>query len=100
MPAIIADRLVKPAERVADALADPRWGGRTALALIATYGLLWWAYAVVAKGSQSIHFDMGEIFAWSLEPAFGYPKHPPFSVWVVTAWFAVFPRTDWAYYLL
>lgn len=100
MRAAFHDRIIAPAEQVADALADPRRGGRTALALIAAYVLLWWAYAVIAKSSQSIHFDMGEIFAWSLEPAFGYPKHPPFGVWVVTAWFSVFPRTDWAYYLL
>ena len=27
-------------------------------------------------------------------------KGPPFSVWVAAAWFAVFPRADWAFYLL
>jgi 4-amino-4-deoxy-L-arabinose transferase-like glycosyltransferase len=100
MRAVLADRILEPAGRVADALADPRKGGRTALILIVVYVLLWWAFAVVDNSSHSIHFDMSEMFAWSLEPAFGYPKHPPFAVWVVTAWFAVFPRTDWAYYLL
>jgi len=95
-----SEHILEPAEHAADALADPCRGNRAALGLIAAYVLLWWAYAVVAKSSQSIHFDMGEIFAWSLEPAFGYPKHPPFGVWVVTMWFAIFPRTDWAYYLL
>jgi len=100
MPFAPLQTLNRAAERLADALADPRRGARTALALIVVYGLLWWAYAVIAKSSQSIHFDMGEIFAWSLQPAFGYPKHPPFGVWLVTAWFTVFPRADWAYYLL
>jgi 4-amino-4-deoxy-L-arabinose transferase-like glycosyltransferase len=43
---------------------------------------------------------MGEVFAWSTELAYGYPKHPPFPAWVAAVWFAVFPRADWAYYLL
>jgi 4-amino-4-deoxy-L-arabinose transferase-like glycosyltransferase len=86
--------------RLVDALADETRGPRTAAALLAVYALLWWAYALVAKSTQSIHFDMGEVFAWSTELAYGYPKHPPFPAWVAAAWFAVFPRADWAYYLL
>lgn len=86
--------------RLVDALADERRGRRTAAALLALYALLWWAYALVAKSTQSIHFDMGEVFAWSTELSYGYPKHPPFPAWVAAAWFAVFPRADWAYYLL
>jgi 4-amino-4-deoxy-L-arabinose transferase-like glycosyltransferase len=86
--------------RLVDALADPRRSHRTAAALLVVYGLLWWAYALVAKSTQDIHFDMGEAFAWSTELAYGYPKHPPFTAWVAAAWFAIFPRADWAYYLL
>lgn len=86
--------------RLVDALADERRGPRTAAALLAVYALLWWAYALIAKSTQSIHFDMGEVFAWSTELSYGYPKHPPFPAWVAAAWFAVFPRADWAYYLL
>jgi len=86
--------------RLVDALADERRGRRTAAALLALYALLWWAYALIAKSTQSIHFDMGEVFAWSTELSYGYPKHPPFPAWVAIAWFAVFPRADWAYYLL
>jgi dolichyl-phosphate-mannose-protein mannosyltransferase len=86
--------------RLVDALADARRGPRTAAALLGLYALLWWGYAVVAKSTQSIHFDMGEVFAWSTELAYGYPKHPPFPAWVAGAWFAIFPRVDWAYYLL
>lgn len=83
-----------------DALGDPRRQHRSAAALIVIYVLLWWAYAVVAKSSQGIHFDMAEQYAWSLHPAFGYAKHPPFAAWLLTAWFAVFPRADWAFYLI
>ena len=86
--------------RLVDALADARRGPRAAAALLAGYALLWWAYALIAKSTQSIHFDMGEVFAWSTELAYGYPKHPPFPAWVAAVWFAVFPRADWAYYLL
>jgi 4-amino-4-deoxy-L-arabinose transferase-like glycosyltransferase len=85
---------------VVDALGDPRRQHRTAAALIVLYVVLWWAYAVIAKSTQGIHHDMGEQFAWSQHPAFGYPKHPPFSAWLVALWFAIFPRADWAYYLL
>ena len=43
---------------------------------------------------------MGEVVSWSLIPAYGYPKHPPFPAWVAAVWFAVFPYADWAFYLL
>jgi 4-amino-4-deoxy-L-arabinose transferase-like glycosyltransferase len=96
----ILNRVLAPFERLAAALADPKRGDRTAAALILGYVLVWWLYAVVAKGSQDIHFDMGEVVSWSLVPAYGYPKHPPFPAWVATVWFALFPYADWAYYLL
>src|SRR5262249_8667944 len=47
--------------RLVDALADERHGHRTAAGLLVVYALLWWSYAVVAKSTQSIHFDMGEV---------------------------------------
>ena len=99
-PTNLVARFIRRLGLIVDALGDPSRQNRTAAALIAVYVLLWWAYAVVAKGTQGIHFDMGEQFAWSLQPAFGYPKHPPFCAWIVALWFAVFPRTDWAFYLL
>jgi 4-amino-4-deoxy-L-arabinose transferase-like glycosyltransferase len=92
--------LLRPFRRLADALADPARANATALVLIAGYVLAWWIYAVIAKGSQDIHFDMGEVVSWSLVPAYGYPKHPPFPAWVAAIWFTIFPYADWAYYLL
>ena len=91
---------MRPFARLADALTDDRRADRTAAIAIVGYVLLWWIYAVIAKGSQDIHFDMGEVVSWSLVPAYGYPKHPPFPAWVAAIWFAVFPYADWAYYLL
>jgi 4-amino-4-deoxy-L-arabinose transferase-like glycosyltransferase len=94
------DGLLRPFRRLADALADPARANATALMLIAGYVLTWWIYALIAKGSQDIHFDMGEVVSWSLVPAYGYPKHPPFPAWVAAVWFTIFPYADWAYYLL
>jgi Dolichyl-phosphate-mannose-protein mannosyltransferase len=87
-------------ERLADALLDPARRERVMAALLVGYAVVWSLYGVLAKGSQDIHFDMGEMFAWSREPALGTPKHPPLAAWVVGLWFSVMPRTDWTYYLL
>ncbi len=100
MTQLFGTRFAAPFERLVDALADPKRGDRAAAALILGYVIVWWLYAVVAKGSQDIHFDMGEVVSWSLIPAYGYPKHPPFPAWVATFWFTIFPYADWAYYLL
>jgi 4-amino-4-deoxy-L-arabinose transferase-like glycosyltransferase len=89
-----------PLDRLAAALVDPSRRERTAVQLLIGYVAVWTLYGVLAKGSQDVHFDMGEAVAWSREPAFGYSKHPPLSAWVVRAWFTMFPLADWAYYLL
>jgi hypothetical protein len=85
---------------LADALVDPRRRERTAAALLVGYAAIWTLYAVIAKGSQDIHFDMGEVVAWSRELALGTPKHPPLSAWLAGTWFTFFPLADWAFYLL
>jgi 4-amino-4-deoxy-L-arabinose transferase-like glycosyltransferase len=87
-------------DRLAAALLDPRRRERHAVLVLGAYVALWTLYGVIAKGSQDIHFDMGEALAWSRELAVGNPKHPPLSAVLVKAWFSVFPRADWAYYLL
>ena len=93
-------RVLVPINRLVEALVDPARRGRTVLIVLASYAVVWTLYAALAKSSQDIHFDMGEVVAWSRDPALGTPKHPPFSAWVVGAWFSVLPLTDWAYYLL
>ena len=95
-----ARSVLAPFERLAALLADPVRGDRTAALVLVGYVAVWTLYAVLAKGSQDIHFDMGEAVAWSREIWLGTPKHPPLSAWVAGLWFAVFPLTDWAYYLL
>jgi Dolichyl-phosphate-mannose-protein mannosyltransferase len=87
-------------DRVARALADKRRRARTLAAVLVGYTTVWTLYAMIAKASQDVHFDMGEGVAWSRELATGNPKHPPASAVIIKLWFAVFPLADWAYYLL
>ena len=86
-------------DRLFDALTDPVRCERTMAAVLAGYVAVWSLYAAIAKSSQDIHTDMGEIVAWSRDAGLGTPKHPPLAAWLVRGWFAVMPRQDWAYYL-
>jgi hypothetical protein len=86
-------------DRLIAALTDPARRERAVVRVLAGYCALWALYGAIAKGSQDIHFDMGEMVAWSRETFWGTPKHPPFGAWLVSAWFGVFPLADWAYYL-
>ncbi len=83
--------------RLLDALVDASRCERTVL--VALCAALWTIYGIIAKGSQDLHFDFGEQYSWSLDTIWASPKHPPLAQWLVGAWFAVFPRADWAYYL-
>jgi 4-amino-4-deoxy-L-arabinose transferase-like glycosyltransferase len=82
-----------------DALVDPARCERRMTLVLAGYAATWSLYAAIAKSSQDIHADMGEMVAWSSEIGLGGPKHPPLGAWLVRAWFSVFPRQDWAYYV-
>jgi hypothetical protein len=86
-------------DRLIAALTDPARRERTAVVVLAAYCGVWALYGAVAKGSQDVHFDMGEMVAWAREVTWGTPKHPPLGAWLVRAWFSVFPLADWSYYL-
>jgi len=88
-----------PFERIFAALIDPAKSERTMLTLLAGYAAAWSLYGAIAKGSQDLHFDIGEMFAWSHQVSLSAPTHPPLGAWLVRAWFAVMPRQDWAFYL-
>ena len=83
-----------------DALVDPARRQRSMAIVVLGYVAAWTLYGVIAKGSQDIHVDMSEQYVLARELAWGYPKHPPLAMVLVRAWFAVFPTSDWAYYLL
>jgi 4-amino-4-deoxy-L-arabinose transferase-like glycosyltransferase len=85
--------------RLLDALIEPARRERAVLVVLAAYAVVWTLYGTIAKSSQDIHFDMGEMVAWSREVSLGTTKHPPLGAWLVGAWFSVFPLADWAYYL-
>jgi Dolichyl-phosphate-mannose-protein mannosyltransferase len=85
-------------ERLFDALADPARCERTMLVVLLSYLATWSLYATIAKSSQDIHTDMGEMVAWAHDAGLGTPKHPPLAAWLARAWFSVLPRQDWAYY--
>ena len=88
-----------PFERLFDALVDPARCERAMVLLLGGYIAMWSLYAVIAKSTQDLHPDMGEMVAWSREITLGAPKHPPLGPWLVRLWFDVFPREIWAYYL-
>jgi hypothetical protein len=52
-----------PVERLYDALVDPARSERVMGALLVGYAAVWSLYGVVAKGSQDLHYDMGEMYA-------------------------------------
>jgi 4-amino-4-deoxy-L-arabinose transferase-like glycosyltransferase len=93
-------RLEGALARLLDRLSDPVRRERSVLAVLAGYAVLWTVYGVIAKGSQDLHFDFGEMYSWSLDTTWATPKHPPLAPWLVRLWFSLFPRADWAYYLL
>jgi 4-amino-4-deoxy-L-arabinose transferase-like glycosyltransferase len=93
-------RALEPFESLLAALADPARRERSVAMALLCYTAVWTLYAVIAKASQDVHYDMAEQVALSRELAFGYGKHPPLAAAVARAWFTLFPLTDWAYYLL
>jgi 4-amino-4-deoxy-L-arabinose transferase-like glycosyltransferase len=93
-------RTRNPFERLFAALVDPACCERTMLWLLAGYVAAWSAYGAIAKGSQDLHFDIGEMFAWSHQIGLSAPTHPPLGAWLVRLWFGVMPAQDWAFYLL
>ena len=89
-----------PFARLYDALVDPKRCERSMALLLVAYAIAWSVYGTIAKGSQDLHFDIGEMFAWSHEVGWSAPTHPPLGAWLARAWFAVMPVCDWSFYLL
>ena len=88
--------------RLAQASADfvrRNSGGRLLGITLAAYAVLWMVYFSVSNATVDIHYDLSEASVWARTFTLGY-KHPPMMAWVFRAWFAIFPRGDWAVYLL
>jgi Dolichyl-phosphate-mannose-protein mannosyltransferase len=65
------------------------------------FSVVAWTIAIsVARWPMPVFDDMLEAWSWGQQWQLGYYKHPPFYAWITAAWFQVWPRTDWAFYLL
>jgi 4-amino-4-deoxy-L-arabinose transferase-like glycosyltransferase len=71
----------------------------TVAAFLCLHTAIWTVYASFSNLGP-VHRDMIEAYAWGREFQLGYYKHPPFWSWIAGAWFEIFPRTNWAFYLL
>jgi len=49
---------------------------------------------------DELHADLTELYAWTYHLSAGYYKQPPLAALMATAWFSVFPVTDWSFHLL
>lgn len=88
------------AARLVDAWFDRERGGRAVAILLLLFVVAWTLFHMVSNASLAIHPDLGEIYVWSRHLQPGYYKHPPLGALMGAAWFAVFPATDWSFYLL
>lgn len=70
-----------------------------ALSLFLIHVAFWTVYGAISN-PWPVHPDMLEAYLWGHEFQFGYFKHPPLWAWIAGAWFEVFPRSNWAFYLL
>ena len=68
--------------------------------IVFAYALVWSIAQWLSQPNLDRYHDMLESFAWSQTFEWGSFKHPPFFAWVTGAWFAVMPRTDFAFKLL
>jgi 4-amino-4-deoxy-L-arabinose transferase-like glycosyltransferase len=73
--------------------------GRIVACAVAGFIAVWTVYDTVSLWPVALHWDASEAALWAQHFAFGY-KHPPMTAWLFAAWFAVFPRADWAAHLL
>src|SRR5215475_11561725 len=81
-------------------LLHPRWVLVLAFVLFCLLHTAIWTLYATLSNEGALHRDMIEAYSWGREFQLGYYKHPPFWSWIAGAWFEVFPRTNWAFYLL
>jgi 4-amino-4-deoxy-L-arabinose transferase-like glycosyltransferase len=96
----LARSALSPVERLTGALLDAQRREWTASGVVIAYVVIWTVYATLSKGGQDVHPDIGELVARARAPALGYANDPPLAAWVAGLWFTIFPRADWAAYLL
>ncbi len=88
------NRLTKAAQRF---VSDHNEGAIVAWTLGA-FAMLWMLFHTLSLAPVDLRDDASEAALWAQHFAFGY-KHPPITAWLFMAWFAVFPRANWAMHL-
>ena len=83
-----------------DTTPASRKGVGLILALIAAFTLALTLHGYLSRPSLDRWGDMYENYAWGVLWQWGYFKHPPFFAWETAAWFELFPRNDFNYFLL
>lgn len=78
---------------------NENWQRNATAAIIVIFAIVLTLHAGLSRLNLDEWGDMAENFAWGELWQWGYYKHPPFFGWAVAAWFSVFPREDWFYYL-
>ncbi len=66
--------------------------------MLAAFVVLWMVFQTVSLSPVDLRDDASEAALWAQAFAFGY-KHPPLTAWLFMAWFAIFPRANWAMHL-
>lgn len=79
---------------------DSEPSGLAVPVFLALFVVGWTLCLVLAYHGVGLHFDTVELYALGQTPAFGYGKHPPLAVWMMSAWLWLFPTTDWSAFLL
>jgi 4-amino-4-deoxy-L-arabinose transferase-like glycosyltransferase len=80
--------------------AQPSAPTRALAVTVGVYALVWTIAQTLAQPNLDRYHDMLESFAWSQTFEWGSFKHPPFFAWVTGTWFALLPRSDFAFKLL
>ena len=88
------------ATRVFGRFDAPDAEGRAFALFLLGHVAVWTLYAALSQYNVSTFVDMFENWAWGREFQLGYHKHPPLFAWTTGLWFHLFPRVDWAYFLL
>jgi 4-amino-4-deoxy-L-arabinose transferase-like glycosyltransferase len=91
----LARRIARAAERF---VAGTREGVVVACALLG-FLVLWTLFHLVSRASVDVHSDVSDVWMSAMDFGIGH-KHPPLTAWLFGVWFAVFPRANWAVYLL
>ncbi|HBF31391.1 MAG TPA: hypothetical protein DDW73_17490 [Rhizobium sp.] len=76
-----------------------QFGPRAILLFIGAFVVALTLHATLSRVNLDGYGDMAENYAWGVLWQWGYYKHPPLFGWLVASWFAVVPKSDWAYYL-